>query len=274
MVKKLVASILISITVGGIIGGVGTYYLHNNKPKLNDTTLLAYNWLENSGEASALEYQAYKTATDRVEQLAKVKTDKPKAVIMGIDETVVNNGDYLGWQIKNNKGYSKADYTEWINQNKATAVDGAAAFTQKCKELGIEVFYVSNRFEKEDLKGTIANMDKLGLAYADAEHILLVTDKSSKQARWDKVKAGHDVIMQVGDSLTDFSTQFEKKTVAQEKEEVKANANKFGTEYIIIPNPVYGNFESAIYNNDLKKTDDQKLADRWAGVQSTTITAK
>lgn len=49
-----------------------------------------------------------------------------------------------------------------------------------------------------------------------------------------------------------FATYIERKAI------VEANKEKFGAEYIILPNSVYGDWDSATFNYDYKKTDEQK----------------
>jgi 5'-nucleotidase (lipoprotein e(P4) family) len=53
----------------------------------------------------------------------------------------------------------------------------------------------------------------------------------------------------MGDNLNDFAQVFEQKTVAGRIAAVEQNRDKFGTRYIVLPNPMYGDWESAIYGN-------------------------
>ena len=278
LMSKKIISIILSTVIGASIigGGVGWIVASQQAPqqKLGDSSLLAYDWLENSGEASALEYQAYNQATQQIIQDSKVKTEKPKAVIMDIDETVLNNGGFLGWQVLNNKGYSKDAFSEWASMHDATAVDGALQFTKKCEELGIKVYYISNRYEDKDLDGTIQNLKDLGFPYASKSNVLLKTKASSKEQRWQSVQKDYDVVLYVGDNLTDFNKNFEHTSNKDLKVMVDKDASMFGDKYIIIPNPVYGQFESAIYDYKFTKSDEQKLQDRFSLVDGADLQTK
>lgn len=259
MSKKIISlSVLASLVIGGFAGYVA-------KPdvelKFLEGNAGAIQWLVNSGESEALQYQAYNMATESLKMKVNKETEKPKAVVLDIDETVLNNfgsviGDYL-----TGEGYSKERFTAWSSEERAIPVAGADEFLKTAKELGVEVFYISNRYS-EDLEYTINNMNKLGLPNADAEHILVKTDSSNKAERIAKVEENYEIVMFVGDNLNDFPEGFDKKTNSERKDMVSTVEDKFGTDYIIIPNPAYGDWEGATFNYDYSKTDAQKIEDR------------
>lgn len=66
-----------------------------------------------------------------------------------------------------------------------------------------------------------------------------------------------DVIMLFGDDLSDFNDPAEN-TVADRTNDVMQNATQFGDKYIILPNPMYGNWEAALYNNNYQQSDSKK----------------
>ncbi|MCK3229832.1 hypothetical protein MZH14_29100, partial [Escherichia coli] len=39
---------------------------------------------------------------------------------------------------------------------------------------------------------------------------------------------------------------------------VKDHAKEWGDKYIMLPNPMYGSWEGTLYNNDFKKSDEEK----------------
>lgn len=259
MNKRIISlSILVSLAVGGVAGYIAK---PDAEAKFLDGSAGAIQWLVNSGESEALQHQAYNLATTMLKEKATIKTEKPNAVILDIDETVLNNfgstiGDYL-----TKEGYSKERFTAWCSEERATPIAGASEFLNTAKELGVEVFYISNRYS-EDLEHTINNMKKLGLPNADADHILVKTESSNKADRVASVEEKYNVLMFVGDNLNDFPEGFDKKTNAERKEMVDSIEEKFGHDYIIIPNPAYGDWEGATFNYDYSKTDAQKIEDR------------
>jgi 5'-nucleotidase (lipoprotein e(P4) family) len=128
----------------------------------------------------------------------------------------------------------------------------------------VRVFYVTNRrvVEKE---ATAANLRKLGFPDVSDETLLVRTDaaSSSKEPRRRAVSARHRIVLLIGDNLNDFAEVFDKsRTVADRVAAVERNKNQFGTRFIILPNVMYGDWESAVYGYDSKLTEEEKAAKR------------
>ena len=109
------------------------------------------------------------------------------------------------------------------------------------------IFYITNRDEKERA-GTLKNLVKFNLPNADNEHLILKTDVSSKEARRKKIMSDHDVILLIGDNLSDFDGLFDKNPLAAREENTQKMAAAFGSRFIVLPNPNYGDWEGALYN--------------------------
>lgn len=251
-----------SLAIGLIVGVVATSavdmtVLKKDEPKYAEGAAQAIDWQLNSGEALAAQYQAYHNATKTLEEKSKVKSEKKKAVILDIDETVLNNYGSLADDYKHGEVYTKEKFSKWVAEEECTIIKGADKFLNTANELGIDVYYISNRYTN-DLDATIKNMKKLGLPFADKEHIFLRDKEGNKLDRVDKVRKDHDVVMFVGDNLGDFPADFDKKLNDERQDKVNQMQDKFGTDYIIIPNPSYGDFEYATFGYDFSKTDKQK----------------
>lgn len=285
MKSSKVTSIVLSAIIGLGIGTGGTMVYENHQDaqqlakveassKENATeqlvrgNLLATLWQQNSGEVNALRYEAYNSGMKYVDKLIKEPTDKPYAVTLDIDETILDNSKHAGYQIKHNETYSKENWGAWVQMADASAIAGAKEFTDYAKSKGIEVFYVSNRSEKTELDATLKNMQKLGFVDSDKDHVLLKTDTSSKDARWDKIRENHNLAMYCGDNLGDFPNGYDKKSNEERRAIVKKEAQFFGTKYVMLPNPTYGDFENAVYGYDFKKSPEQKLQDRLDSIKS------
>ena len=67
----------------------------------------------------------------------------------------------------------------------------------------------------------------------------------------------HKIVMLVGDNLHDFATPEDGSLKGRDKF-VKDHANDWGDKYIMLPNPMYGSWEGTLYNNDFKKSDEEK----------------
>ncbi len=139
-----------------------------------EAAVYATAWYQTSAEAKALYYQGYTIAKQRIDEAVKTKTKKLKAVVLDIDETVLNNSRYQGKLIKENIAYPKY-WTEWVNSRQAVALPGALEFLNYAIKKGVHVFYVTNR-TTEERQGTIDNLKAMGLPLMD-ENDLFVREK-------------------------------------------------------------------------------------------------
>jgi len=57
----------------------------------------------------------------------------------------------------------------------------------------------------------------------------------------------HEVVMLIGDNLADLSSLFDKKPEAERMRNTDLSTKDFGSRFIVIPNPVYGDWESSLY---------------------------
>lgn len=285
MKNSKLQAVIISLIIGLGVGSGTTYIAENNHNKVTNAievntsteatnkdlvneNILAVTWQQNSGEVNALRYQAYNSAMNYVDKLVKEKTTKPYAVTLDIDETIIDNSPHAGYEIKHNDPYSSENFNKWIQKADAKAIPGAKEFTDYAKSKGIEVFYVSNRKEDIHLDATIKNMKKLGFVNSDKEHILLKTNDSDKAPRWNKIEQKYNLAIYCGDNLGDFPNGYYNKSNEERNSIVKEQNKYFGSKYIVLPNPVYGDFENAIYNYNLNKTPAEKLQDRLNSIKS------
>jgi 5'-nucleotidase (lipoprotein e(P4) family) len=149
-------------------------------------------------------------------------------------------------------------WTEWVNLARAEALPGAVEFMTYAVEKGYDVFYVSNRTEKDELAGTIKNLRDRGFPQADSAHILLRAGESSKEGRRETIRRTHDIVLLLGDNLNDHDSAFERKLTDERFRETDRLKAEFGRRYIVLPNPMYGEWESAAYKFQRGLSDDRK----------------
>ncbi|MGG2018257.1 5'-nucleotidase, lipoprotein e(P4) family [Bacillus sp. S10(2024)] len=226
------------------------------KVQLTDQQLMADLWYQTSGEAKALYYQGYNIGTQKLDAVLAKGTSKKPAVVLDLDETVVDNSPHQAMTVKTGKGYPYK-WDEWINKAEAEALPGAIDFLKHAESKGVDIYYISNR-KTNQLDATIKNLERIGAPQATKEHILLQEPKEKgKEKRRELVSSTHDIVLLFGDNLSDFigfdglSTQDRNKKV----EELKA---QFGEKFIVFPNPMYGDWEGSLYNYDFKKSDAEK----------------
>ncbi|MCB8964929.1 MAG: 5'-nucleotidase, lipoprotein e(P4) family [Bacteroidales bacterium] len=211
-----------------------------------DHLLYATLWFQSSPENKALYHQGYNIAMMRLAQFAAIKTEKPKAAIVDIDETMLDNSPFQAQEIIDNKEFTTEFWNEWTKLAKAKALPGAIEFSKMCDSLGITLFYISNR-KTNEAEATIRNLDSLGFAFAKPENFLLKENESSKKARRDKIAEQYEIVILVGDNLCDFSEVFESRGDDWGVSLVEQYKNEFGNRYIILPNPMYGDWEKTLY---------------------------
>lgn len=224
-----------------------------------DHLILATLWYQKSAEMRALYYQCFRNAEIALaENLAWSGDLKPPAVVLDIDETLLDNSPFQGWQVFGKKEYNDEDWLRWVKLAQAEPLPGAVDFTRYADSLGVEVFYVSNRTVQE-MGPTIENMAALGFVNADSTHMFLKESTSSKVARRAMIEKDYEIILVVGDNLADLSGVYEKRGTDFGFAAVDADRKLFGTRYIVLPNPMYGNWLNEIMRQSSGTTTRGKL---------------
>ena len=223
-------------------------------------------WFQTAGEARALQYQAFNIARLMLEKdLAEMTHEKKRAVIVDIDETVLDNSPYEGRAIRINKGYPH-DWDKWMNAAQAEPLPGAVDFLKYAVSKGVDVFYVTNR-RAQYKDATLNNLKNKGFPQAEESHLFLRTDEGSKEKRRETISATHDIVLLMGDNLGDFAAVFDDKSVADRNAAVDRMKNEFGKRFIVLPNPAYGDWENAVYGYQLSSSDSIKNLKRKAALK-------
>lgn len=219
--------------------------IENTNISVREYSILAVIWQQHAAEYRALTYQAFNTAHIQLDDILNNKAEykKPLAIVADIDETVLNNSAYNGKLIELDEEYSKSIWLEWGKKKKAKAVLGSLDFFRYAQSKGVEVFYVSNRYSDQK-RETLENLKLLGFPYSDEAHILLRTYVSGKETRRLKIKESHEIIMLLGDNLSDFSEVFDDQTTIVRNNKVDSLKAYFGNKFIVLPNPIYGDWET------------------------------
>lgn len=232
----------------------------------NDYLEGAVVWQQTSGERRALSYQTFVLARMMLDRDLRMnrRHRMKRAIIVDVDETIVDNIRYEARMVKDRVPHTSDRFTDWVNRAEGEAIPGAVEFLRYANSRGVRVFYITNRKQIEK-EGTARNLKKLGFPNVNDETLLVRTDKdsSSKEPRRLSVGAKHRIVLLMGDNLNDFAEVFENsKTVDSRNESVERNKTQFGTRFIVLPNPMYGDWESAIYGYNFKLTDTEKAAKR------------
>ena len=235
----------------------GTAAAHEN--------LNAVLWLQTAIEFEASALQAYRLAqlqldaalsdpswTAALEQQADA-SKLPPAVIVDIDETVLDNSYYQARLIRDNAVFETPTWDAWVAEGRATAVPGAVEFSKYAASKGVVVFYVSNRTANLE-EATRKNLLDLGFPLPASIDTVLVRGErpewsaSAKGARRAFIATNYRIVMLIGDDLGDFVVDATG-TPAERSARASAQSDWWGRRWIMIPNPTYGSWERAILGN-------------------------
>ena len=244
-----------------------------NQPPADNTYIEgAVLWQQTSGERRALSYQAFALARMLLDRDLRMnrRSIKPRAIIVDLDETILDNSRIEGWLLKNRINFNQKDWTAWVNLAEATAVPGSVEFLRYATSRGARVFYITNRNDSQK-HGTATNLKKLGFPDVNDQTLLIQTDPNnlSKESRRQSVGAKYRIVLLMGDDLNDFAAVFENsKTVESRVEASDRNKDQFGTRFIMLPNPMYGSWETLIYGYGSKLSEAEKAEKRKSAVKS------
>ena len=243
----------------------------------NEYTTGAVLWTQSSAEYRALAFQTFSLARLRLDQdLAQHRSHgnraKRAAVIVDADETVLDNSRFQAELILRGVAYSSQAWTAWCDRAEAGAVPGAVEFLNYAFNHGVHVFYITNRRQTEKA-GTVANLKKLGFPDVSDDTVMIREQgtTASKESRRQNVRSRYRVVLLVGDNLNDFNDDFAGKSIADRKAQVDRERAEFGSEYIVVPNPMYGDWESAVYGDAANLSDEAKRERRRAALHGISV---
>lgn len=213
-------------------------------------------WFQQSGEARALQEQTFRFASQRLDDIVEEKgSAEGLAIATDLDETAIDNSDLLARDMDQCHDFTTWDtWGNWEQEGTPRLIPGALDFYKHADELGIMIFYLSDRFE-ENADDNLATLEELGFPQAEEENLLLLGDP--KQDRRDEIEEDYDLVMQLGDTLHDFDGQFADVDLPEQQERVEENSDRFGDDWIVLPNPMYGEWEDA----DLDQWDAELKTD-------------
>ncbi len=214
-----------------------------------DYSLNAVLWQQRSGEYKALCYQAFAIAKMKlIEKIGLHQKDAmPLAIVTDIDESILDNSPQQASDILYHRTYTEANWKDWTSKAVAAPLPGSVAFFQFADKMGLQCFYVSNR-RPEEKSATVKNLIAAGFPQADSAHVMMKDTTSDKEYRRIKIKEQYNIALLIGDNLNDFDKMFYQQPSYTRCNLVKDNSDLFGDTFIILPNALYGDWESAIWN--------------------------
>jgi acid phosphatase len=201
------------------------------------------------------------TAAARPDLQAPGYEHLPPAIVLDVDETVLDNSAYQAGLIVTGKEFTEETWNDFVNSKSSIAIPGAREFTRNAADKGVAVFYVTNRDHLTEA-ATADNLDAEGFPLADAEDRLLTKNEkpewgSKKGTRLAEIAKKYRIVMLVGDNFGDFTDAYKGAPAEREAVFEEARAH-WGADWIVIPNPTYGSWESALFGDDYSLPTEKK----------------
>ena len=241
---------------------------------LQAQSMLSVLYAQSSAEYEASNIQTYvnaKSALDKalndvtwtaaIEQKDNFE-NKPPAIILDIDETVLNNVPFQARSIIDGQSYPTG-WLDWMLEESSDAVAGVSGFLEYAQSKGVKIFYVTNRIAVAE-DATRNNLKKLGLPLDTDRDVLLMKNEngwtSDKVSRRKLVAKDFRILLLIGDQLGDF-LPLDETTLQLDARKELADTYKhmWGSKWFMITNPMYGRWEASIYNNEYPDTEDELI---------------
>ena len=180
-------------------------------------------WAAYAAEYQAVSAQTYATATRDLPRFIADTSwsalpnipglpDKPPAVILDVDETIVSGVDMELTLVP----FDTVRQYEWGLVHQTIPIRGVTKFVNTAQDLGVAVFLVTNRpcETRTDVdhpcpqeQGVIDLVAEIGIQ-TDADHVMLVDEQADwgkeKSLRRELIAETHRVVILVGDDYGDF----------------------------------------------------------------------
>lgn len=174
---------------------------------------------------------------------------KPSAVVLDVDETVLQNLGVMRRFAETGKDFDPAIWARWERSGagKAAAIPGVAAALTDLRKAGIAVIFNTNR-SSQNAAGSEATIIAEGAGPAKhLDTLFLMGDidgASGKDGRRAHIASRYCVVAMAGDQMGDFWDRFNAKDLSVRDRRLMATngslASLWGNGWFLLPNPVYG----------------------------------
>jgi acid phosphatase len=177
----------------------------------------------------------------------------PPAVILDVDMTVLDNTAFEARLVREGRAFERPLWDEWVGLAQAPPVPGALEFVRRARELGVEIFYVTNRRAKHE-EATRRNLEAVGFPVSAERDTVLLRDEreewdGNKGTRRSHVAATHRILLLLGDDMNDFLSGTRGPGMGPEGRLARAEEHRdyWGRRWIMLPNPLYGSWQSSLH---------------------------
>jgi acid phosphatase len=235
---SLCITLLTVVVLGGVLGGCAA------PPP--DERLHSTLWVQTSAEYGIATTQVYRMAAEQLDTAIEAPAHSaldfgddpaglPMAIVIDVDDTVLDNSGHTARAILSRQGFNRESWRAWVEEASAPAVPGAIEYLQHAADRGVVVIYLTNRHAP----------------MRDGVDLLMTR---RKEPGWTRDKSGrrrvaarrYRVLQVVGDDLADFIRLPEGVNDEQRVELARQQEDRWGTEWFMLPNPIYGSWEQAL----------------------------
>ena len=274
--KSLILSLLFALLSGGVVRAQDAAPAHD--------LLLANLWMQRAVEYRANTLTVYALARIRLDDALADRSwtaapgeqkgdfqSLPPAVVLDVDETVLDNSKYQVWLMRADQSFSTKTWNQFCAARISAAIPGAVEFTRYADSKGVKVFYVTNRGAETE-KDTRENMAKLGFPMGgNVDTFLMQGEKpewtGAKSTRRTAIAKDYRILLNIGDNLGDFDDRYR----SSESDRVKvfeAAMPYWGKQWLMLANPTYGSFDTSPYGHDFKKPRGEQRKAKWDVLES------
>jgi 5'-nucleotidase (lipoprotein e(P4) family) len=196
-------------------------------------------WFRDSAEQQAIYLETYRDAAQAARSLSYGLMPQSWGVILDVDETVLNNSEYMKRLATTGQKFDPRTWDAWVQARSATALPGAKLFIDSIlDQLHGQIVLVTNRTQAQ-CDATEDNLRRTNLRYSR-----ILCDRSGdgdKNPRFHSIVNGEsgaaaplNVLIWIGDNIRDFPDLDQKSP---------GDLAQFGTRYFALPNPMYGSWQ-------------------------------
>ncbi|MBM3513468.1 MAG: 5'-nucleotidase, lipoprotein e(P4) family [Alphaproteobacteria bacterium] len=247
--------------------------------------LNAIAWHQSSAEFEATARMAFAMARVALDAALKDKTrsalpdqqskggyaDLPPAIITDVDETILDNGPFQGTLMKEQPQRPAGVWADWVELAIAKPIPGADEFLRYAQDRGVTIFFITNRNSEKEL-ATKKNLEAIGIKFP-SDFDTLFLDRERPEWRGDKAlrraaaATTHRILLLLGDDFGDFTSSYNKPT-ADRRAVAQAEAVRWGRDWIILSNPIYGSWENALIEFNFRMPPAERRKMKWDAVET------
>ena len=252
----------------------GDSFASKDDKAFQEQSMLSVLYVQTATEFAANNIQTYANAKDALlkgledsswtaalEQVDNFE-DKSPAIILDVDETVLDNSNFQARTILSGLSYPNG-WAKWVNESNAGAVEGVYDFLHFADKKGVKIYYLTNRLESFR-EATKKNILKLGLPFEEDAVLLMRSEENlrDKTDRRKKIANENRIVLIIGDQLTDFISTKEAYVFHTERKKLaKKYSDLWGTKWFLVTNPTYGRWELSIYE-DYPSSEEEAIETR------------